>query len=303
MAARESRATRLALLFAGQGVLEREPADNPATPARRSFDSAADSSRQSNPDMAVYLASLAACSRVSGTGVKPDVLVGHGFGEIAALVAAGAFSTCEGARIVSARSRVLANSGTSRCRMAALLGDGDDVRTLLGLLEEDGVSLAAQNSPTHHVIVGPDAGITTAIEMAKVLNVRAILLRAAQGPHRADLVHVRTALISDLKDLRQRRMSLPVYSPLLGRYYSDTDDVIECLAEQLVRPIRFADAVSHLTRDGITLFVECGPLRGLASTLECAATTDVEYCRAQVPGQVPNGAREGGLGMVLMASA
>jgi acyl transferase domain-containing protein len=300
MAVRALHADRIALLFAGQGVLEREraapPAEQPAarvSPGSGTRDG--ESAHRFSPDMAVYLGSLAACSRVCEAGVKPAVLVGHGFGEIAALVAAGAFSTCEGARIVSARSRVLAGSGTSRCRMAALHGDRGDVRILLDLLEGDGVSLAAENSPTHHVIVGPDAGMTTALEMAKVLNIRAMLLRATQGPHRAALGHVKAALLSELKDLRQRRLSLPVYSPLLDRHYADGDDVIECLADQLACPIRFADTVSHLTRDGITLFVECGPLRGLAATLGCRATTDVEYCREGSPGNASD--------TLLMASA
>src|SRR5690349_7697348 len=48
-----------------------------------------------NPDslqMAIYAAAVATHRLLEGQGVRPSVLIGHSFGEIAALVCAGAFS-------------------------------------------------------------------------------------------------------------------------------------------------------------------------------------------------------------------
>jgi hypothetical protein len=67
-----------------------------------------------------------------------------------------------------------------------------------------------------------------------------------------------------------------VFSPLKQRFFRDTDDLVGCLAKQLVEPLRFADAIRHLVGDAAALIVECGPLHGLAAKLDCAAMTDDE---------------------------
>jgi acyl transferase domain-containing protein len=43
------------------------------------------------------------------------------------------------------------------------------------------------------------------------------------------------------------------------------------LARHLILPVRFADAIRTLALTGFETFVECGPLRGLARTID--ATT------------------------------
>ena len=71
-----------------------------------------------------------------------------------------------------------------------------------------------------------------------------------------------------------RRISAPELAARLG-----SDDLVGCIAEQLVEPLRFADAIRQMATDESWLFVECGPLRGLASTLDCTSMTDTDFAR------------------------
>src|SRR5215470_8764743 len=57
--------------------------------------------------LAIFGASVATHRVLVDLGAKPDLLVGHSFGEMAALVAAGAFSLTEGARLVCDRCEAL----------------------------------------------------------------------------------------------------------------------------------------------------------------------------------------------------
>ncbi len=106
---------KIAVIFAGQGVLERVPDRAPsrlAIPARfATHRRQAPAARQpGHPwalDSMIYKASIAAYRRLQDAGLQPHALVGHGFGEIAAVVAAGAFAVSEGAEIVSARWNAL----------------------------------------------------------------------------------------------------------------------------------------------------------------------------------------------------
>jgi [acyl-carrier-protein] S-malonyltransferase len=227
-------------------------------------------------DLMIFSASLAAYRRLERNGVEARALVGHGFGEIAALVAAGVLSIGAGAQIVARRAAALA-SKKRRSAMAALKISPAHVKTFLRILNAPGVSIAAENSSLESVIVGPPAGIAAAEDMSRLFGIPFQRLKVVTGPHQSDMKDVKDALVRDLAGITVRASRLPVYSPLRGRFYRDDDDVVACIAEQLAQPLRFADAVEQLLAGGITLFVECGPLRGLSATLGCDAIADARF--------------------------
>ena len=194
-------------------------------------------------------------------------------------MAAGAFSLSEGAEIVAARCAALAHAATIRYGMAAIQASARQVETLLTLLHSDGVSVAAENSSHETVIVGPRSVVWAAADLAAAVNFAVAPLRCNGAPHRPLTAERRAAMTSTLGHIVQRPLHTPVFSPLRRRLYRGSDVLIECLAEQLGERIRFAAAITRLVRDGVSLVVECGPLRGLAENLDCRTVTDTELCR------------------------
>src|SRR5260370_28714003 len=69
--------------------------------------------------LAIYGISVSMYRVLALQGLNPDVLVGHSFGEIAALVCAGSFSISLGAEIVIERTAALAKLATNGGDMAA----------------------------------------------------------------------------------------------------------------------------------------------------------------------------------------
>ncbi len=162
-----------------------------------------------------------------------------------------------------------------------------EARTFAGMLHNRGVSVAVENSSRNSVIVGPAPALATAARLAATLGVSFTPLRATHAPHCALQGEAPALMRRQLEHVVQRRIHVPVFSPLRGRFYRDSDDLIGCLAEQLGAPIRFADAVARLLDEGITTVVECGPLRGLAATLDCHAVPDAELCRTLLAAPPP----------------
>jgi acyl transferase domain-containing protein len=284
------RTKSVAIMFAGQGRLDfREPdaTDRRGVNAARTgllpwaARSAArlDAGPPGLLDQSIYMAALAAFGRVRDAGLTPHSLIGHGFGEIAALVAAGAFSVPEGAEIVEARRRALADGATGRCGMAVVAGAPRQIGTLLNLSQADGVSLAAENSSRESVIAGPHSGLSAVADLARCLDLRFVRLKTSRATHHPSASNAGAIMKSKLRHLAGRRLQIPVFSSLKGRRYQDRDDLIDCLAEQLVKPIKFADAISRLVADGVTLIVECAPLRGLGAILDCPVIADTRFCR------------------------
>src|SRR5690606_32992090 len=88
-------------------------------------------------------------------GVVPDVVLGHGVGEVAAACVAGLWSVEDAARFVVARSNALSTAPPGR--MVAVRAEEARVAATLG--ERDDVALAAVNGPDEVVLSGTLEGV------------------------------------------------------------------------------------------------------------------------------------------------
>jgi len=263
---------RIAVMFAGQGKLDRDVVEQAGAASGSAAGDAAQLASQ------IYAESVAAYRRLEETGFVPHVVIGQGFGEIAAMVSAGAFTPEEGADIVAARCGVLGRESTGRYGMAAIHGSPRKVATLLSLVRKPGLSVVAENSSRQSVVVGPPSALWALVDLAAALDIGVVPLKAGWTPRRI-CDESRAAFASRVRHVVQRPLRTPVFSPLKGRMYRDSDVLITCLAEQLAAPIRFGDAVARLVAGGTSLIVECGPLRGLGASLDCRTIEDTTFCR------------------------
>jgi acyl transferase domain-containing protein len=219
----------------------------------------------SDPDilqLAIFATSLGTYRLLTSQGVRADVLMGHSFGEIAALVCAGAFTVSEGAEIVCHRieaSRLVAADGY----MAALGADASVASTLVALLGEQDVVIAGENSSSQTVLSGSRGKMDRAEEIAKVLNYPFFRLNSPYPFHSPLMEPVRAEFGQRLQRFTPRPLTTAVFSPIAGRYYEAGDSLTDWLADHLVRPVAFGAAVQSLYSEGCRVVVECGALDAL----------------------------------------
>ncbi|TKK75890.1 acyltransferase domain-containing protein, partial [Herbidospora galbida] len=181
-------------------------------------------------------------------GVRPDAVIGHSQGEIAAAHIAGALTLDDAAKIVTLRSKaLLALAGTGG--MASVQLGAEDLATHLA--PYDDLHIAAHNSPNATVIAG-DA--TQLDDLLATLDARRIPVDyASHSPH----VHrLRDELLTLLDGIRPQPATVPLYSTV-------TDDVADLTPQywfdNLASPVRFHETLSKLLDDGHTTFVEASP--------------------------------------------
>ncbi|MEV6771982.1 type I polyketide synthase [Nocardia sp. NPDC051030] len=223
------------------------------------------------PVLWAMMVSLAAMWRANG--VKPEAVVGHSQGEIAAAVVAGVLSLQDGARVVALRSALIA---------VELAGQGGMMSVPLTASEAtariqrwDGrLCLAAVNGPGSVVVCGEDAALDElhAELIAEGLSPKKIPVDYASHSHYVEAIEEQ--VLTQLAPVQARSGEIALYSAVTGDVLDTREMTAQYWYTNLRKTVRFEDATRALLRDGFDLWVECSPhpvLRvGVEATLEDA---------------------------------
>ncbi|QNP68166.1 acyltransferase domain-containing protein [Streptomyces roseirectus] len=192
-------------------------------------------------------------------GVRPDVLLGHSFGELVALVAAGVHGLADGVALVAARDEAFAACPPRAGGMVALEVSAVRAAHLVAALAESEVCVAADNGPRQSVVSGPKGALGRVRKAAEAVGIGATELRVPYAFHSHGLAGVAHDFAARAGRLVPRPARHLLYSAILGRYVDGGPADHAALASaHLVRPTRFADAVRVLHAEGADVFVECG---------------------------------------------
>jgi acyl transferase domain-containing protein/NAD(P)H-dependent flavin oxidoreductase YrpB (nitropropane dioxygenase family)/NADP-dependent 3-hydroxy acid dehydrogenase YdfG len=204
---------------------------------------------------ALGMADLAVAELLQLLGVQPDMLAGHSYGELAALCVAGALREDDLLALSEARGKlILEAAGGDPGTMAAVAGDAETVTKIVAGCE--GVVVANFNSPKQCVLSGTKPAVEMALVLIKAAGLAAKPIPVACAFHSPVVAGAQHGLAKRLADLDVRAPRMPVYSNVTAAPYGD---VRELLAEQVAKPVRFAQEIEAMYAAGARVFVEAGP--------------------------------------------
>jgi len=205
-------------------------------------------------------------------GARPSVLAGHSLGEYSALVAAGALSLRDGARLVRQRGQLMqdaAPAGTGG--MAAVLGAEDAlVLEVCKAVSGDEIVVPANfNSPGQIVIGGHAAAVDKAIAMLAERGVRKAVKLAVSVPSHTPLMReAANRLAEAMNDIAWHAPKLPVVQNVDAEVHEGIESIRGALVRQLYLPVQWTGCVQALSSRGVTRIVECGPGKVLAGLVK-----------------------------------
>lgn len=208
-------------------------------------------------------------------GPMPARLAGHSLGEYSALVAAGALSLHDAARLVRVRGQLMqdaAPAGTGA--MAAVLGADDAlVQEVCEAASSAEIVVPANfNSPGQIVIGGHAAAVDRALAMLAERGVRKAVKLAVSVPSHTPLMRDAADRLADtMRGLSWSLPSLPVVQNVDAQVHADIDAIRDALVRQLYLPVQWTGCVQALAGAGTTQIGECGPgkvLTGLVRRID-----------------------------------
>ncbi|MEV6172001.1 type I polyketide synthase [Streptomyces sp. NPDC051954] len=205
---------------------------------------------------------------VESWGVRPDAVVGHSIGEIAAAHAAGVLSLRDAARLVAARGRLMQALPQGGAMVAVAAGESE-VADLLG----EGVEVAAVNGPSSVVLSGDEDAVLAAADQMRERGHKTKRLVVSHAFHSLRMEPMLTDFAAELTEVEWQSPAIPVISNVTGRL-AGPDELTdpEYWAGHVRRPVRFADGIAAAVEYGATLFVELGPGAALTGLVEETAT-------------------------------
>ncbi|RFS81056.1 SDR family NAD(P)-dependent oxidoreductase, partial [Actinomadura spongiicola] len=190
-------------------------------------------------------------------GVRPDAVIGHSQGEIAAACVAGALSLEDAAKVVALRSRAItAIAGTGA--MASIPLPVERVRELLG--DADGaVHVAAVNGPSSTVVAGDVEPVHRLVDACKDDGLRARVIDVDYASHTPHIEPLRDELLELLDGIEPRAAEVAFYSTLTGDRFDTTGLDADYWYRNLRGTVRFHEATQALIAHGHGVFIETGP--------------------------------------------
>ncbi|MGW4233404.1 type I polyketide synthase, partial [Streptomyces sp. NPDC004980] len=190
-------------------------------------------------------------------GVRPDAVIGHSQGEIAAAYVAGALSLDDAARVVALRSRSI----------GALSGHGGMVSVTLPLKEAGEaiapwagrISVATVNGPSAVVVAGEPGALDELVAACERDGVRSRRIPVDYASHSAQVERIREELLDVLAPVAPRAARIPLLSTVTGDWLGSTRMDAAYWYTNLRTTVLFEPAVRKLLAEGHDVFVEASP--------------------------------------------
>ncbi|WP_433257648.1 type I polyketide synthase [Streptosporangium sp. CA-135522] len=198
-------------------------------------------------------------------GVEPRAYLGHSIGEYVAACLAGVFTLPDALTLVTARGRFMQQA--PRGAMLSVQLSEEELGTLT-----PGLSVAAVNAPGLCVVSGPEPAID---ELAVRLAERQVACRRLRTSHAFHSAMMEPAA-RQLRDLVGRMTVRPPVTPFVSNVTGEwiTDEQATdpgYWAEHTLSPVRFADGLATVLRDGAHTLLEAGPGQALSTLARMAA--------------------------------
>ncbi|MFN9717991.1 MAG: SDR family NAD(P)-dependent oxidoreductase [Planctomycetota bacterium] len=203
-------------------------------------------------------ASAAFVAALKAEGLRPDVVLGHSFGEFTASLAANVTTLSETIELARHRAHAVISHMRTPGGLLSVRAAVHEVDTILKSAALP-VYITHLNSPKQTVIAGSRDGIAAARALMDEQSLAAMLIPVPAPFH--------TPLLADAEVAFERMSSsVPMRPPICGflsatfvQYLAEPSGIRQSLVRQLTQPVMYLPSIQRMMGEGIRVFLEVGP--------------------------------------------
>lgn len=244
--------------------------------------------RYTNTDIAqpaLFAIQVALVKLFAHYGVKPDAVIGHSVGEVAAAWACGALTLQQAVHVIYERSRHQETTKGHGQMTAVSL----NANSMLSLLEEHGLNdrvfIAGENSSTGCTIAGQIEALDHAEHVLQQRSIRFKRLNLDYAFHSPFMDSIKEGLLTSLETLQPSTGHIPLYSVVYGHTIAGKKLDAQYWWHNIRQPVLFEPAIQEALAENHDLFVEIGPHPVLRSYIQQAARDADKQVQVSILGQ------------------
>jgi acyl transferase domain-containing protein/surfactin synthase thioesterase subunit/NADP-dependent 3-hydroxy acid dehydrogenase YdfG/acyl carrier protein len=202
-------------------------------------------------------------------GVRPDAVVGHSMGEVAAAHIAGAVSLDEAAAIICTRSllmRTVSGKGGAMVVTELSLSDAEKL-----VAQFPKLSVAVSNSPKSTVLAGDQASVTEVIALLEKQELFCRQVKVDVASHSQQMDPLKELLRDALQSVKPQATTTPLFSTVRMKFMEGEEMNKDYWVDNLRGTVQFSYAMQQLMENDHTIFIEVSPHPVLTNAIqECA---------------------------------
>ena len=216
---------------------------------------------------AMYALECALVALWDSVGIRPDIVLGHSVGELAAAWTAGVFDLEDGLRLAAVRGELMSAlpaQGSDSGAMAAVFASHARVHARVEEAvnaESEGVGLSvAADNITHQVVSGPAKAVKTLAESFAKEGTRVEIIETRHGFHSALMEPMLEDLDAAATGIGPVPPGVTLISTVTGKPVGTTESLDGSYWRRQARErVAFGTAVESLADMGVDVVVEIGP--------------------------------------------
>ncbi|NJM84597.1 MAG: aminotransferase class III-fold pyridoxal phosphate-dependent enzyme, partial [Tabrizicola sp.] len=209
---------------------------------------------------AIFSVGYALAKQWDHWGIRPDVMVGHSIGELAAATIAGVIALPDALELIALRGRLMADLPGGV--MISVRASEAELAPFMGL----GLDLAAVNGAKACVLAGPETAAAALVPKLEAAGFVTSRLHTSHAFHSQMMEAAVAPFRAAVAKLTLRPPQVPILSTVTGDWLTDAEATDpDYWASHMRRPVRFYDAIQILWAEGRHIFLETGPGRTMAT--------------------------------------